>query len=321
MTFNRLFRFRSTTRSLLTLMLGSCLLGQPAHSQEARIEAFGPYFTQPEAAAPHQARVYAFRSGSALHPAPINLYLNGRYHTSLLRGGFTEFCLAPGKLSLQSVLDDAGQLHTGKTQPGFPLDVLAGRTFFVRIVEGSGRQATVQMLSESQALSELRMSRRQQHTVSRAPEVQACAAAPTPVAVPAPAEAPKTVPKKDYTLAADALFAFGKATLTPAGEEAIETLARQVQREYGRVERILVIGYTDAIGPKNLNQRLSLERAKTVARLLDQYGLHPARGFMTEGRGDANLAKLGCNNKPTQENKACHAPNRRVVISVNGTSK
>ena len=41
----------------------------------------------------------------------------------------------------------------------------------------------------------------------------------------------------------------------------------------------------------------------------------------TEGRGAADLAKIGCKNKPTPENKACHAPNRRVVISITGTRK
>ena len=45
------------------------------------------------------------------------------------------------------------------------------------------------------------------------------------------------------------------------------------------------------------------------------------RGYFTEGRGAADLAKIGCQNTPTAENKACHAPNRRVVISITGTRK
>lgn len=284
-----------------------------AQAQEARIEAFGPAFNQPEAAAQSQARVYAYRTAESLNPAPINLYINGRYHASLLRGGYTEFCLSPGRPMLQSALDDASQLHQGKTLPGQPLEAQAGRVIYLRVLEGTGRQTQLQTAGESQALNEIRRTRRQQHTVSRAPEVQACVAA-----TPEPA---RPMPKRDFTLASDALFAFGKSTLRPEGEEAIETLAKQVLMEYARLDRIHVAGYTDAIGPTELNNRLSRERALTVARLLDQYGLHPMRGYATEGRGSSDLAKIGCQNKPTPENKACHAPNRRVVISITGTRK
>lgn len=303
--------FNGTRALMFCLGLASGLV----MSQEARIEPFGSPFSQPEPAPNAQARVYAYRAAQSLSPAPINLYLNGRYHTSLLRGGYTEFCLNPGRLTVQSALDDASQLHLGKTLPGMPLDAQAGRVVYLRILESTGSVPQVQSTAESQVLAEIRRTRRQQHTVSRAPEVQACAAA-----TPAP-ETPKPQPKRDFTLAADALFTFGKSTLRPEGEEAIETLSRQVLSEYSRIDRIRVTGYTDAIGPTQLNSRLSKERASTVARLLDQYGLHPMRGYSTEGRGAADLAKIGCKNKPTPENKACHAPNRRVVISITGTRK
>ncbi len=311
MKIDRLFHLAQARSWAPALLLGVSLSFGTAQGQEARIEAFGPAFSQPEAAAQTQARVYAFRAAESLNPAPINLYLNGRYHASLLRGGYTEFCLSPGRLTLQSALDDASQLHLGKTLPGQALEAQAGRTLFLRVTEGNGRQTQAQAIPEAQAVNELRRTRRQQHTVSRAPEVQACATA----------EVAKPLPRKDFTLASDALFAFGKSTLLPVGEEAIESLAKQVLSEYVRIDRVHVTGYTDAIGPKELNNKLSLARARTVTRLLDQYGLNPSRGYETEGRGSADLAKIGCQNKPTPENKACHAPNRRVVISITGTRK
>lgn len=131
----------------------------------------------------------------------------------------------------------------------------------------------------------------------------------------------KAAPKRDFVLAADALFEFGKAELKPAGIQSIQTLVQQVKQEYSSVERIRVLGYTDAIGPAHLNSKLSAARAHSVAELLDRNDLRPSRGYTTEGRGSAELAKLSCKNKPTPENKACHAPNRRVVISVIGTRK
>ena len=308
------------TRPLtLTALLAACLAWCPAQGQEARVEAFGPAFQQTERAPADQARVYAYRPVNALNPAPINLYLNGRYHASLLRGGYTEFCLSPGPVAVQTALDDAGQMHQGKTQAGQPLNAQAGRLVYLQISDTANRQARLQTLAETQALPEIRQTRKQQHTISRAPEVQTCnAPAPEPIKNTAP---PKPLPKQEITLSSDTLFEFGKSTLRPEGEEAIANTARQVLDQYGRIDRIAVVGYTDAIGSKEVNRKLSTERANTVANLLNKNGLHPSRGYTTTGRGSSELAKLGCQNKPTPENKACHAPNRRVVIAIIGTSK
>lgn len=312
------------------LLLSMGLTPVLATSQEARIEAFGPAFTQPEPAPATQARVYAYRATDSLSPSPINLYLNGRYVASLLRGGYTQFCLQAGRLVMQSAVDDAGQLHLGKTQTGHALDAHHGHVLYLRVSEGAVRQTLVQPMPEQQALSEIRQTRLQQHTVPRAPEVQTCSnelakpiPQPIPVAVTAPAVAAplKPEPKRDFTLAADALFEFGKATLKPEGVRSIKTLIRQVKQEYGQIDRIVVLGYTDAIGPVELNRKLSAARAASVVDLMEANGLHPERGFTARGRGSSELAKQGCKNKPTPENKACHAPNRRVVISVNGTSR
>ena len=75
--------FNGTRALMFCLGLASGLV----MGQEARIEPFGSPFSQPEPAPNAQARVYAYRAAQSLSPAPINLYLNGRYHTSLLRGG------------------------------------------------------------------------------------------------------------------------------------------------------------------------------------------------------------------------------------------
>lgn len=322
MQIDRLFQPLRPASRMAALLLGTCLPFGLVQAQEARIEAYGAAFTAPELAPKTQTRVYAYRTPESLQPAPINLYLNGRYHASLLRGGYTEFCLNPGRLAVQSTLDDAAQRHMGKTQPGQALDAESGRVVYLRVSESAGGQL-VQTLPESQALPDLRRTRRQTHTISRAPEVQPCGtdlAAPAPVVAAAKPLA-KAAPKRDFTLAADALFEFGKAELKPEGVRSIKTLVQQVKQEYSQVERIRVLGYTDAIGPAPLNSKLSAARAHSVAQLLDQSDLHPSRGYITEGRGSAELAKLSCKNKPTPENKACHAPNRRVVISVTGARK
>lgn len=97
MKIDRLLQSLPTRTWARALILGSCFILTMAQAQEARIEAFGAAFSQTDLPAQNQARVYAYRAAESLNPAPINLYLNGRYHASLLRGGYTEFCLNPGR--------------------------------------------------------------------------------------------------------------------------------------------------------------------------------------------------------------------------------
>lgn len=289
-----------------------------AHAAEA-IEAYGARFGQHLAAPVKQARVYAYRSPSSLSPQPVNLYLNGRYLASLLKGGYTEFCLAPGKVQMQTAHNDAGQMHNGKQQAGLQLEPQAGKVMFLRVQETAGHGARIESLNENQALADLRQTREQIHTISRAPEVQECdaeLAAPPTAAAPA-----KPIPQREYALQADALFEFGKSVLKAEGFNAIEVMIQQVQQEYSSIDKIRVIGYTDPIGPVALNKKLSTQRANTVADRLFARGLRPKSGIEAEGRWSLELAKAGCKDSPTPENKICHAPNRRVVIVIFGARR
>lgn len=314
-----------TTGSRLWSVLAICAgLSLPLHalSQDRTggiIEAYGDSFTQSQLAPRTQARVYAYRTDKSNSPLPINLYLNGRYHASLLKGGYSEFCLAPGKIQAQVAYNDAGQMHVGKFQTGTPLEAQAGKVLFLKVQESSGFGARIETTPEPLALSELRQTRQQIHTLSRAPEVKECN---SDLAQPVPAApAPKPAPQREYALQTDALFEFGKAVLRADGFNAIESMIQQVQQDYSSIDRIRVIGYTDPIGPVGLNKKLSTERANAVATRLQARGLRPKSGFEAEGRWSLELAKGGCKDTPTPENKICHAPNRRVVIVIFGARR
>lgn len=304
----------------------SLTLSGVTHAQDkpvVKIEAYGDPFAQAQLAPKKQARVYAYRSASSTNSQPINLYLNGRYHASLLKGGYTEFCLAPGKLQVQAANNDAGQRHTGKLLPGTPLESQAGKVVFLKVQETTGFGARVDSQTEALALPELRQTRQQTHTISRAPQVEECdTELAQAAAVPAPAPVPeKPTPQREYALQADALFEFGKAVLKAEGFNAIEVMIQQVQKEYSSIDKIRVIGYTDPIGPVALNKKLSTQRANTVAERLHKRGLRPKSGIEAEGRWSLELAKVGCKDTPTPENKMCHAPNRRVVIVIFGARR
>lgn len=293
---------------------------------------YGSLFTSSQRAPKTQARIYAYRAADTASALPINLYINGRYHASLLRGGYTEFCTTTSNWNLQTTLNDSERLHAGKLQTGTPLSPRPGQVLFLQIQDNAGRGAIVQTVSEAQALQQLRQTRLQQHTVSRSPLVEECStelteAIPTATTTPAkpvanPPQTRKAPPQREYALETDALFEFGKSELRPTGFNAIENLIQQVHQDYTRLDRIVVVGYSDAIGPAKLNKKLSLERARSVAeRLSERGGLQAKKPIQAEGRGAEELVKTDCHNAPTPANKACHAPNRRVAIVVYGVRR
>lgn len=153
------------------------------------------------------------------------------------------------------------------------------------------------------------------------PTVAAPAPAPTPVA---PKPAPVAV-KKQFTLKADTLFAFDKATLTPAGKDALDKLVGEVKDLDPKDGSAIIVGYTDRLGSDKYNQALSERRAEAVKAYLVSQGA-PEAALKVEGRGKANpVTGNACDEiKNTKKTRAklieCLANDRRVEIEVNGVT-
>ncbi len=305
------------------------------------IEAFGEKFTVASRAPAAQARIFVYRLVASPRPEPVNIYLDGRYHTSLLRGGYSEFCMAQFQVPVQVASDDARQMHKGKQATPQLWSLQSGQTLFLKVQEGPDNRTTLVDMPAEQAVKELQSTAQQIHTVSRAPLAQPCQVpAPTPMPAetrilpvaplaplaPLPAVVPaapvaKTVPAAEYALGADDLFDFGKSTLKPSGRKVIDALAGRLKRDFGRLDQIRLVGHSDPIGKDLVNQKLSLERAQTVLRELQNRGVVAHKGFTAAGKGAAQLVKTSCGKTPKPQNKACNAPNRRVEVAVTGTRR
>jgi OOP family OmpA-OmpF porin len=144
-------------------------------------------------------------------------------------------------------------------------------------------------------------------TPAKAPASPAPAAAPA--AAPAPAAATAAAPTSEkVTFEADALFAFDKAVLQPAGKAKLEDLVSKLQGT--DIEVIIATGHTDWTGTDAYNQKLSMRRAAAVKAFLVSKGL-PADRIFTEGKGEK---------QPVASNKTSdgRAQNRRVEVEVVG---
>lgn len=166
-----------------------------------------------------------------------------------------------------------------------------------------------------------------------APLVSAAVAETPPM--PASPPTPAVPSYRRVTLAAGALFRHDKSSekdLLPEGRAQIMEVLAKLQRLTG-VQRVVVTGHADvsnSTGDLTYNQRLSMARAVTVARLLSEGGLKiDAKDIV--GMGDAE-PEIGCpapkgsdgvrrgsaSAAAMQEWFRCLQANRRVTIEILG---
>lgn len=151
-----------------------------------------------------------------------------------------------------------------------------------------------------------------------APAPVAVVPAPKPVVVPPPPPAPV---KCDFseTLATDATFAFGKATLTAAAKKQLDAILARAG-ECKQISAIHITGHTDRIGSDARNQKLSEERAAAVKAYLEGKGVKAASVHVAGAGKSQPLAGVSCADKlPKAKLVRCLAPNRRVEVAIQGT--
>jgi len=142
---------------------------------------------------------------------------------------------------------------------------------------------------------------------------------PPPVAKPAPKPEP---PKKPavVNLASTELFEFNKAVLTPEARAKLdgEEIARL--RDLKDVRYIIVNGHADRLGSSPYNQKLSEKRADAVRAYLVAKGADASK-IETLGFGKTLPVKSCPDEKQRKALIECLAPNRRVVVEVQGTPR
>ena len=156
-------------------------------------------------------------------------------------------------------------------------------------------------------------------------------AAPAPAPAPAPepraVEAPKPVAKPEapkppstVNLSATELFEFNKATLTPQARDILDREVLAKLKDFGGVRYINVNGHADRLGSTQYNQQLSERRAAAVRAYLMSKGV-PADRVETFGFGKTTPVKSCPDQKSRKALIECLAPNRRVVVEIQGTPR
>lgn len=106
-------------------------------------------------------------------------------------------------------------------------------------------------------------------------------------------------------------FAFNKAELAPNELASLTQWLGKLKIQ--QIKFIHLTGYTDALGSKEYNVKLSLNRAKTIKTIMTNHGI-PASIISVDGKGSAgSLAPNLTNGKDNPQGRAL---NRRVEINI-----
>jgi outer membrane protein OmpA-like peptidoglycan-associated protein len=150
--------------------------------------------------------------------------------------------------------------------------------------------------------------------VVAAPTAAEAKPAPVPVVV----EAKPTTDR--FSLQADALFAFNRADLSsllPAGKAKLDWVVQRL-KEYQRIDRIDISGFTDRLGTDKYNLQLSQARANTARDYLVARGIS-APLLNATGKGKSRNVSGQCPPDMTRSKLIeCLQPDRRVELEILG---
>ena len=128
---------------------------------------------------------------------------------------------------------------------------------------------------------------------------------------------------KRISLSADALFAFGRSSLsdvTPKGQQELHDVVSQLNTAYSKINQIVVTGHTDSIGSEAANMALSQARANSIRQYFVNNGI-PAATVSAQGRGETETL-TNCNEAlPRAQLIQCKQPDRRVTINIDGVQR
>lgn len=273
-----------------------------------RLESLGGAFVTPSPVSASQSRVVVYRRADSRLPGASSVFVDGRYHASLVAGTWSAFCYRSAPVELGARQMQVGSRHKDLMDTITALNLEPGQTHYLRVQDANTRPV-LQPVPSAQALQELVGTREQKHTISRV--AQDCVAAP--------AVAPALV-RETITLASDTLFAFDRSdaqSMTGAGLQEIDRLMARINENFARVEQLHVIGHADPLGNPARNEKLAQARAQTVRDHLAGKGLTNVN-ITTEGRGSREPVVTACPRVATAASIACNLPNRRVEVVVTG---
>ncbi len=126
-----------------------------------------------------------------------------------------------------------------------------------------------------------------------------------------PVKEEKPVSIKPTILNSVFLFPFGSAQIASANKTELLHLSDELKKNNNEIEMLIINGYTDRLGNKSFNQKLSQKRAQHVTNYLKSQGINIPMSVV--GKGSSQPVSGKCSGKFL---KNCLAADRRVEIKL-----
>lgn len=139
----------------------------------AHIKVLGDSWQVPTPIAGSQTRILIYRTTEIGASGATSVFINGQYHTSLMPGAYSQLCYRPGNMEVSARLVKAGSSTKQLMDAITELDVKAGQTHYLKVIEQGDRLA-LQPVSATLAHQEAQGLRYQLHAISRVALAQAC---------------------------------------------------------------------------------------------------------------------------------------------------
>lgn len=285
----------------------------------ARIEVLGQAFTPPYPIGDDQSRIMLYRPEESSLSGATSVFVDGRYHTSLVPGAWSALCYRSGAVQIGARQMTVGSRPKDLADSITALQLQGGQTHYLRVQEDQGRPV-MWPVPAAQADQEMRLLKEQVHTISRVTQPCHEGAAPVTTSTSTSAPTATATTTERITLPKDTLFAFNRSDTTGisnSGLAAIDNLLAALKTDFTRLDNLHVIGHADPLGNAQDNERLASQRARTVASYMSTRTAQGVR-ITTEGLGERDPVVSSCARQITPRSIACNLPNRRVVVEVVG---
>ncbi len=310
----------SVWAALCMLFVPMQVTAQPAHpvSVEAKhagvtahIDVLGQAFRVPAPVARDQARIIVYRTNENKLPGATSIFIDDRYHASLVRGAWSALCYRTGSIEIGARQMDAANRPKDLVDAITVTRLEGGTTHYFKVQDINGRPV-LQPIPATKAMQENSAALEQIHTISRV--AQECRIDTSPQ---------RQRVTEEITLGAHTLFEFDRsdpAAMTEQGVRSINDMVDKILNNFAEVEHLHLVGHADPLGKKDANELLGINRARTVKQFIERRSL-PGVRITTEGRGDREPIVTNCAPIDTPESIRCNLPNRRVVVQVTGIKR
>jgi OmpA-OmpF porin, OOP family len=120
------------------------------------------------------ARVVVYRPAQGFAKGVAHIEINGRHHTSLQLGGYSEICIQPSEFTLAANMVDADPAGEDGSKTSLSMNVRAAKDIYLRVNENGDNRADITPVTDAVALAELQQTRRQIHIATRLADLPEC---------------------------------------------------------------------------------------------------------------------------------------------------